>query len=174
MKIVNDFDCENFADYARGEAEKYLPADMKESDKTFILDMFRGFALRSGMVLSQDMSLKLGSEKQIIERARHILEWVFKAAVALVESGIPDVCRHGFMLDVGYVAFEVTKEINNLEGISDEQVDATVEYHVMNKIKKMLAELQLARVITPGMKDAFLNHEYIDKSKKNIEFAIYG
>ena len=61
-----------------------------------------------------------------------------------------------------------------LNDASEEQIKATVEYHVINKIKKMLAELQLSGIITDKMREDFLKHPYMDKSQKNIDFAIYG
>ena len=78
------------------------------------------------------------------------------------------------MLDIGFVAFDVSKDVNAVDKISDEQINATVEYHVMNQIKKLLAELQLSGIITDKMREDFLNHPYMDKSQKNIDFAIYG
>lgn len=175
MKIVKeDFDSEKFAEFAQGEARKFLPEGMSELDKNFILDIFKDFAQRSADVLSQDMSLNLDSYEKIVARAKHILEWIFKTSVALVEADLPIECRHGFMLDIGYVAFDVSKDVNAVDEISDEQINATVEYHVINKIKKMLAELQLSGIITDKMREDFLNHPYMDKSQKNIDFAIYG
>ena len=175
MKIVKeDFDSEKFAEYAQSEAKKYLPERMRDLDKKFILDTFKNFALRSANVLSQDMSLNIDSYEKIVARAKYILEWIFKTSVALVETDCPIECRHGFMLDVGFVAFEVTKDMNTLNDASEEQIKATVEYHVINKIKKMLAELQLSGIITDKMREDFLNHPYMDKSQKNIDFAIYG
>lgn len=175
MKIVREnFDSEKFAEFAQGEARKFLPEGMSELDKNFILDIFKDFAQRSADVLSQDMSLNLDSYEKIVARAKHILEWIFKTSVALVEADLPIECRHGFMLDIGYVAFDVSKDVNAVDEISDEQINATVEYHVINKIKKMLAELQLSGIITDKMREDFLNHPYMDKSQKNIDFAIYG
>lgn len=175
MKIVKeDFDSEKFAEFAQSEARKFLPEGMSELDKNFILDIFKDFAQRSADVLSQDMSLNLDSYEKIVARAKHILEWIFKTSVALVEADLPIECRHGFMLDIGYVAFDVSKDVNAVDEISDEQINATVEYHVMNQIKKMLAELQLSGIITDKMREDFLNHPYMDKSQKNIDFAIYG
>lgn len=175
MKIPKEnFDSEKFADFMQGEASKYLPESMSELDKKFILDTFRKFTLRLANVLSQDMSLNLNSYDKIVARAKHILAWFFKTSVTLVEVDFPIECRYGFMLDIGYVAFDVSKDVNAVNEVSDEQINATVEYHVMNQIKKMLTELQLNRIITDKMRENFLNHPYMDKSQKNIDFAIYG
>ena len=175
MKIVKeDFDSEKFAEFAQSEARKFLPEGMSELNKNFILDTFKDFAQRSANVLSQDMSLNLDCYEKIVARAKHILEWIFKTSVVLVEADLPIECRHGFMLDIGFVAFDVSKDVNAVDKISDEQINETVEYHVMNQIKKLLAELQLSGIITDKMREDFLNHPYMDKSQKNIDFAIYG
>ncbi len=175
MKIVKeDFDSEKFAEFAQSEARKFLPEGMSDLDKKFILDTFKDFAQRSANVLSQDISLNIDSYDKIVARAKHILEWIFKTSVALVEADLPIECRHGFMLDIGFVSFDVSKDMNTLNDVSEEQIKATVEYHVINKIKKMLAELQLSGIITEKMREDFLNHPYMDKSQKNIDFAIYG
>lgn len=175
MEVSNDsFNSENFADYAKSEAEKYLPYNMKISDKEFILKMFRESALRTGNVLSQDQSLNLENKQEIFIRAKYILEWVFKVAVALAESNIPIECRRGFILDIGFITFEVSRTLDCIPDITDEQMNSTIEYQVMCKVKSILAELQHNGIIGEQDKENFLNHPYMDKSCKNIEFAIYG
>lgn len=173
-KNINSFDCKKFADYAQNEAKKYLPDRISEDDKNFILDTFWNSAFKTVLVLSEDKSLKVDSEEKINIFAKYILEWVFKTAVTIVEANIPAECRHGFMLDIGYVAFDIAKDVSNIESITNEQMSLTIEYHVINKVKTILAELQQNGVINERTKTDFLNHPYIDKSKKNIQFAIYG
>lgn len=175
MEIMNKrFNSEDFADYAKREAEKYLPHDMNEADKEFILTTFRESALRTGNVLSQDASLNLDNEQKIFARAKHILEWIFKISVALTESKIPVECRHGIMLDIGYITFEISKDLDELSDVTEEQINSTIEYQVMSKVKTMLSELQFNGLITEHDKEVFFKHPYILKSNKNIEFAIYG
>lgn len=175
MKLVRkNFDYEYFANYAVNEAKKYLPQSMSEEDKNSILKSFEESALKTGKVLSGDKSLNLDDEKKIKTMARCILEWIFKALVAFQESGIPLECRHGFMLDVGFVAFDIANTMNTMLNISDTQIKQTIEYHVINKIQKLLTEFQLSGIITKEIKEKFLNHPYIDKSNQRIQFAIYS
>lgn len=175
MEVVrNEFDYNAYADYAQNEARKYLPQDMSEEDKNSVLQVLRESAFRTAKVLWEDKSLELDSTDKVHTFSRYILEWIFKATVAFYEVGVPIECRLGFILDVGYVSFDIAKDIKSIPDISSDQIRQTIEYHVINKIKKNLTELQLSGVITKEIKDKYLQHPYIDKSNRSIQFAIYG
>lgn len=170
----NNFDCEEFASYAVKEAKKFLPEKMSTEDKNFIIESFKNSAYKTGKVLSEDKSLEMNSEDKIKKSARYILEWSFKTMVALIETELPFECRHGFILDIGYAAFEVLNDIYVIPNISDEQIASTIEYHIIEKIKILLSQLQANMIINNTQVEKFLQHPYIEKSDKNVHFAIYG
>ena len=175
MEITkNNFDCEEFTSYAVEEAKKFLPEKMSTEDKNFIIESFKNSAYKTGKVLSEDKSLEMNSEDKVKKYARYILEWIFKTMVALVETEFPLECRHGFVLDVGYAAFEVLNDIHVIPNISDKQIASTIEYHIIEKVKILLSKLKANMVINNTQVEKFLQHPYIEKSDKNIHFAIYG
>ena len=172
--LKNNFDYEQFAEFAKREAEKFLPEGMGSERREFVLDSFSQFALKTGKVLSLDPSLQLDDDKKIVERSKYILEWIFKVNVALAESPIPQECWKGFVLDIGYVAFEISKDLANSEHVSDVQLKTAIEVQIINKIKSLLQNLYDTQIITSDMMEKFWRHPYIDKTVKNIEFSIYG
>ena len=62
----------------------------------------------------------------------------------------------------------------NTRNISDEQIASTIEYHIIEKIKILLSKLKANMIINNTQVEKFLQHPYIEKSDKNIHFAIYG
>lgn len=166
-----EFNYEEFAESVTQEAKKYISDNLSEEDKTFVLEHFNNCALRSGKVLSLDSSLNLSND-EIVSVANIILEWIFKIAVALVESDIPKEFRHGIILDIGYVAFDITKDVCKIPEITSNQIFNTGEYHVINKLRNILSDLISNGSITEAMRDSLLNHSYINKSEKRIKFAL--
>lgn len=169
--MIFEFNCEEFAQNLTDEASKYLSERLELEDRKFVLEHFHNCALRSARVLSQDKTLALSDDK-IVSTAKIIMEWIFKVAVSLVESDIPTEFRHGIILDTGYVAFDITKDVCNIPEITSNKILNTCEYHVINKLKSMLSSMISRGVITDEIAESLLKHPYISKSEKRIEFAL--
>ena len=166
-----EFNCEEFAQQLTDDASKYVAENMTDEDRKFVLEHFYDCALRSARVLSQDKTLEL-SKEEVVSVAYIIMEWIFKVTVALVESDIPKELRHGIILDIGYVAFDITKDVCKIPDVTNNQIFNTGEYHVINKLKNILESMIADKVITEKMRDGLLGHPYISKSEKRIEFAL--
>lgn len=169
--MIFGFDSEEFSMRVTAEAKEHLPENLSDEDKNFVIEHFQICALRSTEALSQDKTLDL-SEKDMLAVVYIVLEWIFKITVALAESGISKEYRHGIILDVGYVALDITKDICQIPEISYNQIFNTSEYHVINKLKSVLEVLISNNTITETIRDRILNHPYISKSEKRIAFAL--
>lgn len=166
-----EFNCEEFAEYAHNEAKKYLSDTLTDEAKEFVLTHFKDCTLRSTRVLSLDEALGLDKD-EVVSVAHIILEWIFKVSVALVESEIPSEYRHGIILDIGFTAFDITKDICKIPDITDNQMFSTGEYHVINKLKEILEKLVAEASITESERGSLLKHRYITQSEQRIEFEL--
>ena len=173
MTIIADFDNKKFMDYAISEASKFLPEDMNEEKIAYVMENFKGSASRIAGYLTTDDSLNIKNYNEFISRAYFILEWIFKILVALVDSDIPEECRRGFVLDIGYTAYDISINIINLEDITEEQIKSTIEFQVLKKVKELLDNLEKEGLITEEIAKDFWKHPKMDKSIKNILFSLF-
>ena len=174
MTTIANFDNKKFLEYAISEAIKFLPENISEENKAYVMESFEGSASRIAGYLTTDESLKIKNYEQFLSRAYFILEWVFKILVALVESPIPEECRRGFVLDIAYTAYDISTNVSNVGDITAEQMRSTVEFGVLKKVKELLDNIIKEGFITEEIAQEFWRHPKMDQSVKNVLFTLFS
>ena len=106
--IIEEFDYQEFSENIAKQARKYIPADLSESDKTYIINIILNHCNLAGEALNQDEEINISADRASII-CQFIGEWAFHKAIDLIRSNVPMRLRDEVLEKVSFTAYEIAK-----------------------------------------------------------------
>lgn len=161
---IKTFNFEAFAADLSKQASEVIPADIKQSDKDFIISIIYRFCNMAGDALVKEENSKLNaSEASLI--TQFIGEWIFHKSIDIIRAGIDPQYREGILQKVAFTVFDIAKKAVEKE-IPQEQLISLVEAQVIKSFSKAIEELEQKGVLSKEDTQNALSQSNIDAMAK--------
>ena len=142
---MRNFDYKKLALEVRNEAEKNLPVDIEENNKTIFLDTVYKFSLITAEALAKDKNIK--SPMDALVMTQILSEWTFHKYIDLLRSQIPARYHESILQKVGFTIYEIAMQAL-IQKLPYDDICALIEHHVNKAFDKACEGLAQNGVIT--------------------------
>lgn len=165
---IKDFDYKGFADNLAAQAAELVPKELKDNEKSYIINTLQNFATIAGEALYQDQDNLGFSAEQATMITQIIAEWAFHKSVDLIRSGIPQQYWDPIMQKIAFTIFEIAKQTFKQE-MPQDQILQLVEHHVKKTYLDSIAELKEKGLIDQGLMDQAAAQSNIDTTMQQMQ-----
>jgi len=159
MTIPN-FKPEEFSQNLAKEATEFVPADLTEYQKKYVINKLYQFCVLAGNALNQDTSVSFTvNEANVIVQL--IGEWTFHKNIDLIRAKIPEDCWDPILQQVAFAVFETAKQVET-DKVERDKALSLIENVVKESYSKSLMELSANGKIKADDIPDMLNYSNID------------
>ena len=157
---IKKFNFEAFAKDLAAQASQVVPADLKEDDKKFIIDIILRFCKMAGEALVKEENSKLTAQQACLI-TQFIGEWIFHKSIDITRADIDVKHREGILQKVAFTVFDIAKKAVEKD-MPQEQLITLVEAHVKKCFEKALAELKDKGLVSDQVVSNAMSQSNID------------
>jgi hypothetical protein len=159
--VLKDLNPQEFAKNLAQQATGYVPGDINEECKNYIVKKVHEFCLITGDHLKKNFAAKFSDEQAVII-IQFIGEWTFHKAIDIIRSGLQTQYWDQILQQVAFSALKAAIHAN-LENFEQAKAAAFIENNVMSTYEECIKQLVKANVITEAKVKDILSYSNVDK-----------
>ena len=157
---IEGFQYEEFAKNLALQAKDFIPQDIDESAKSYIVNIILNYCIVAGESLNNDSSLALTAEQAFII-CQFIGEWAFHKSIDIIRANVPEQNRDEILQKIAFTIFEVAKKAT-ISNVPLQQMVALVEQQVKITYEHSLKVLQERGAIDEQTSQSAMSQSNID------------
>lgn len=165
---IKTFDYDAFAKDLSSQASQVIPADIKNNDKDFVVEIIYRFCKMAGDALVKEENSKLTAQEASLV-TQFIGEWIFHKSIDIIRANIEEKYREGILQKVAFTVFDIAKKAVESK-IPQEQLISLVEAHVKKCFTKAIEDLKEKGILNEQTSSNALLQSNIDAmAKEQVE-----
>ena len=165
---IKTFDYDAFAKDLSSQASQVIPADIKNNDKDFVVEIIYRFCKMAGDALVKEENSKLTAQEASLV-TQFIGEWIFHKSIDIIRANIEEKYREGILQKVAFTVFDIAKKAVESK-IPQEQLISLVEAHVKKCFTKAIEDLKEKGILNEQTSSNALSQSNIDAmAKEQVE-----
>lgn len=141
-----EFDYISIADSFKKDAVSFIPNDISEDDKNYIIEKIGNYIICAGQAIMNNQELKTTAEQKMFI-TQLIMELTFYAAIGIVQAEFPTSLRDSFLQNIAFIIYEITEKAIK-ENQEMESILTIITELVKNTYKEQLNNFLKAGAIT--------------------------
>lgn len=159
---TENFDPDKFAQNMAQQAQDFIPADISDNNKKFLVNILYKFCAMAGSAIVQDKNINLTTQQAIIV-TQFIGEWTFHKTIDLARSEIPqEYWEQPILQKIAFAVFEAAKDAQ-IRNVDQNNTVRLIEDQVNISYEETIKELYNSKLITNAQMSSALNQSNIDK-----------